>query len=113
MGNSSDKRDATREVSGRKLAIRLIACLLVSAACIVPILIAANSMSDETPRGAMPEAQTPEAEPSPPPGLTNQALEAVRPILEKEGKIAAIKAYRERTGVGLREAKEAVDSLDD
>ncbi len=44
-----------------------------------------------------------------PPDL--DALEAVRPILEKDGKIAAIKAYRERTGTGLREAKLAVDSL--
>ena len=40
------------------------------------------------------------------------ALEAVRPILEREGKIPAIKAYREQTGVGLRDAKAAVDSLD-
>ena len=40
------------------------------------------------------------------------ALEAVRPILRAEGKIAAIKAYRQRTGTGLRDAKWAVDTLD-
>ena len=50
----------------------------------------------------------PLAPPSPPDA---DALEAVRPILERDGKIAAIKAYRERTGVGLRDAKLAVDSL--
>jgi ribosomal protein L7/L12 len=55
---------------------------------------------------AMPRA--PAAPPAPP---DRDALEAVRPILEREGKIAAIKAYRERTGVGLRDAKDAVESL--
>ncbi len=39
------------------------------------------------------------------------ALEAARPILERDGKIAAIKDYRERTGVGLRDAKAAIDNL--
>ena len=54
------------------------------------------------------DTQKPAAPPAP---LDLDALEAVRPILEKDGKIAAIKAYRERTGTGLREAKLAVDSL--
>lgn len=31
-------------------------------------------------------------------------------ILVKRGPIFAIKAYRERTGMGLRESKDAVDS---
>ncbi len=48
------------------------------------------------------------APPSPPDA---EALEAVRPIFEREGKIAAIKAYRERTGAGLRDGKAAIDSL--
>jgi hypothetical protein len=39
------------------------------------------------------------------------ALAAVESILASEGKIAAIKAYREKTGTGLRDAKLAVDSL--
>ncbi len=39
------------------------------------------------------------------------ALAAVESILASEGKIAAIKAYREKTGTGLREAKLAVDTL--
>jgi len=52
-------------------------------------------------------------EPLPPPAAPDPAaLEAVRPILAAEGKIAAIKAYREQTGVGLRDAKLAVDTLD-
>lgn len=41
-----------------------------------------------------------------------EALAAVRSVLMEQGKIAAIKAYRERTGVGLRDAKLAVDSLE-
>jgi ribosomal protein L7/L12 len=51
----------------------------------------------------------PMAPPAPPDG---EALEAVRPIYEAEGKIAAIRAYRERTHTGLRDAKAAVDTLD-
>ena len=49
----------------------------------------------------------------PPPATPDPvALDAVRPILAAEGKIAAIKAYREKTGTGLRDAKLAVDTLD-
>lgn len=56
--------------------------------------------------------RTPSALPDPlPPDPA--ALDTVRPILEAEGKIAAIKAYRERTGAGLRDAKSAVDTLDE
>ncbi len=55
-----------------------------------------------TPRAPAPPAVPPDTD----------ALEAVRSILVQEGKIAAIKAYRERTGVGLRDAKLAVDSLE-
>ncbi len=44
--------------------------------------------------------------------LDSVALERVRPILESEGKIAAIRAYREATGVGLREGKMAVETLE-
>lgn len=55
----------------------------------------------------------PVSEPLPPPAPPDlAALDAVRPILASEGKIAAIKAYRERTGAGLRDAKLAVDTLD-
>lgn len=53
-----------------------------------------------------------ERTPAPPPAPVDAAaLEAVRPIYENEGMIAAVKAYRERTGVGLRDAKLAVDKL--
>lgn len=41
-----------------------------------------------------------------------KALELARRVLPLEGKIGAIKAYREATGVGLRDAKHAVDSLE-
>ena len=41
-----------------------------------------------------------------------KALEAVRPILATDGKLAAIKAYREKTGTGLREAKFAVETIE-
>ena len=52
------------------------------------------------------------SEPLPPPAAPDlAALDAVRPILAAEGKIAAIKAYREKTGAGLRDAKFAVDTL--
>ena len=59
--------------------------------------------------GKMGRAAEPLA-PLAPPDLA--ALESVRPILADEGKIAAIKAYRKRTGTGLREAKLAVDTLE-
>jgi len=56
-------------------------------------------------KGPGPESLPPPAE------LDPAALDAVRPILATEGKIAAIKAYREKTGAGLRDAKLAVDTL--
>ena len=54
--------------------------------------------------------QTQSALPTPPPDPA--VLVAIRPILETEGKIAAIKAYREKTGVGLRDGKLAVETLE-
>ena len=38
--------------------------------------------------------------------------EIIRPLLLSGNKIAAIKEYRRITGVGLKEAKEAVDAMD-
>ncbi|MEN3611719.1 hypothetical protein AAH979_19440 [Plantactinospora sp. ZYX-F-223] len=43
--------------------------------------------------------------------LPEPALPQVVAHLERGEKIAAVKAYREATGDGLREAKEAVDRL--
>ncbi|GAB3973161.1 ribosomal protein L7/L12 [Plantactinospora veratri] len=43
--------------------------------------------------------------------LPEPALPEVLAQLERGQKIAAVKAYREATGEGLREAKEAVDRL--
>ncbi len=50
----------------------------------------------------------PEAPPAP---IDAKALELARRVLPLEGRIGAIKAYREATGCGLREAKLAVDTL--
>jgi hypothetical protein len=36
----------------------------------------------------------------------------IRAVLQTQGKIAAIKLYRELTGVGLREAKDAVEAIE-
>jgi hypothetical protein len=58
--------------------------------------------------GRLPSSSAATPPPAPPDAT---ALEAVRPILATEGKIAAIKAYRELTGTGLRDAKLAVDTL--
>lgn len=43
--------------------------------------------------------------------IDGKALELARRVLPLEGRIGAIRAYREATGVGLRDAKRAVDSL--
>lgn len=48
----------------------------------------------------------------PPAPIDPKALELARQVMAREGKIGAIKSYREATGVGLRDAKHAVDSLD-
>ena len=42
--------------------------------------------------------------------LVNQVSAAVRQLADEGRKIEAIKLYREQTGVGLREAKEMVES---
>ena len=43
--------------------------------------------------------------------LDDAAKTEVRDLYEEEGKISAIRRYRELTGEGLREAKEAVEDL--
>lgn len=49
----------------------------------------------------------------PPAPIDPKALELARRVLPLEGRIGAIKAYREATGVGLRDATLAVDTLDE
>jgi ribosomal protein L7/L12 len=49
--------------------------------------------------------------PQPPPAWTDDLEAAVIPLLAAGRKIEAVKVYRERTGAGLREAKEAVEAL--
>ena len=46
------------------------------------------------------------------PGLTGDALAQVRAALAAGNKIEAIKLYREHTGLGLKEAKDAVDAME-
>lgn len=48
----------------------------------------------------------------PPAPIDPKALELARRVLPLEGRIGAIKAYREATGVGLRDAMRAVDTLE-
>lgn len=49
---------------------------------------------------------------STPPPPDESDLEArIRALLDQRQKIAAIKLYRQQTGVGLKEAKEAVEEL--
>ena len=57
--------------------------------------------------------KAPGSEPLAPPAPPDAAaLDAVRPILAADGKISAIRAYREKTGAGLRDAKFAVETID-
>jgi hypothetical protein len=44
-----------------------------------------------------------------PPGID---LEQIRQLLREDNKIGAIKLYREQTGAGLREAKDAVEAIE-
>lgn len=51
--------------------------------------------------------------PAPKPApIDPKALELARRVLPLEGKIGAIHAYRQATGVGLRDATVAVDTID-
>ncbi len=54
-------------------------------------------------------AKTPPPAPVPPPPADK--LEEIRLVLAGGEKIQAIKMYREQTGAGLKEAKEAVERL--
>jgi len=47
----------------------------------------------------------------PPPGLDDAFWQSLVELLKQGQKIEAIKRYRERTGAGLKESKEAVESL--
>jgi len=58
--------------------------------------------------GREPTPIPPPAEPPP-----AEILEEVRQVLGRGEKIQAIKLYREHTGAGLKEAKEAVEALDE
>jgi len=59
------------------------------------------------------QGQPPSMQSAPPSvGLSPQALEGVRAALSGGNKIMAIKLYRVATGVGLAEAKAAVEAME-
>ena len=45
------------------------------------------------------------------PGISTNQEEQIKELLAKGQKVAAIKLYREMTGIGLKEAKDAVDAI--
>lgn len=57
-----------------------------------------------------PTAQTPAS--SQPFGISPDKLAAVRGELARGNKIAAIKLFREATGLGLKESKDAVEAME-
>jgi len=65
--------------------------------------------------GAMLRGRRDETPPEPPrfaPGSLPDLEEEVHRLMGERRKIEAIKLYRETTGVGLKEAKEAVEAID-
>lgn len=54
----------------------------------------------------------PPAPPPFPPGSLPELEDEVRRLMGERRKIEAIKLYRETTGIGLKEAKEAVEAID-
>ena len=45
-------------------------------------------------------------------GMTSEDLNTIKELLWQNKKIEAIKLYREKTGVGLREAKDAIEAIE-
>ena len=45
-------------------------------------------------------------------GLTASDRETIQQLLERGNKIEAIKIYREKTGLGLKESKDVIDELE-
>ncbi|MBI3099817.1 MAG: ribosomal protein L7/L12 [Planctomycetes bacterium] len=58
-----------------------------------------------------PDAAAPGASPAACP-LTEEGRAAVLDLIRQNRKIEAIKAYREKTGSGLKEAKDAVEAME-
>jgi hypothetical protein len=82
-----------------------------------PAAFAPPSFSSAPPRGAVPPPQTaPASQPMPVAGLVPGPADCPPAVMEaiQRGKlIQAIKIYRELTGAGLKDAKDAVDSWAD
>lgn len=73
---------------------------LVSAALVIGFCIGRRTAAATTPPAPVP----------PPPA---DKLQEIRQVLAGGKKIQAIKMYREHTGAGLKEAKDAVERLQD
>ena len=70
------------------------------AAVAAPATAAAPPPAVEEPVDVSPTADAPDR------------FQPIRDVLQRDGKIAAIKFYREQTGVGLAEAKAAVEAIE-
>jgi hypothetical protein len=68
------------------------------------VLIFINNYRSERPRGTV--FPSPESPVTSLPALSERAMDIAK---DPAGKIAAIKAYREETGLGLKQAKDAVE----
>ena len=60
---------------------------------------------------SLPQEPAPEKTVGVPEHLANESDNELLRLLRSGNKIAAIKVYREQTGVGLKEAKDAVEAL--
>jgi large subunit ribosomal protein L7/L12 len=64
------------------------------------------------PPQAMPQARPPAASRAAPPSLSPDQRAAIQGELARGNKITAIKLLREATGLGLAEAKQAVEAME-
>lgn len=94
--------------------------LLLPAGTFVAGLVIGFVMGRSAPRvdeAAPPQGRTALAAERPEPAAQRPALDdaaraRIRAVLASDGKIAAIKLYRELTGAGLKDAKDAVEALE-
>ena len=96
----------------------LVLVAIVAAIAAVTTVVVMNAMGSGQRRGHLPPPTTPL--PSLPPGLSTNSgyrlsaadRERIMVLLKAGKKIHAIKLYREVTGAGLREAKDAVEDME-
>lgn len=63
-------------------------------------------------RRSKPASITPSTAPAPTRALDDEAIRSITALIAADRKIHAIKLYREVTGSGLKEAKDAIDAWD-